>query len=142
MVFSESDDDDSSDEDREASNMLTSSPLSDEKPYLRGSSVVSTLTTSFSSSVKVQLVSPQLSSIRSKKGKEEEVDLSEVLRSSHSMNSTNSDDYSTSPPLNNLEGLVAVYPHISENMYLTRSIEPTLFDLLNELSLESFDLMT
>ena len=142
MVFSESEDDDSSDEDREASGMLTSSPLSDEKPSLRGSSVVRTLTTPFSSPVKVQLVSPQLSPIRPEKGKEEEVGLSEVSRPSRSMDSTNPDSYPTSPPLNNLEGPAAVYPHISENTYLTRSVGPTLFDLLNELSLEPFDLMT
>ncbi|KAI5117885.1 hypothetical protein M0805_002276 [Coniferiporia weirii] len=49
--------------------------------------------------------------------------------------------YPTPPPYTNLEGPAAVYPYLSDGAYSARPGGPRLYDLLNELPLAPFGLM-
>ncbi|EJD05229.1 uncharacterized protein FOMMEDRAFT_18842 [Fomitiporia mediterranea MF3/22] len=116
---------------------LRTSPLPEEKPFLRGSSVAKVSNFLSSSPVKVQPESPQLIPVRPRK----EQAKSEVPRPPRPIDLENPDRYPTPPPLENLHGPAAVYPYISDDAYSCRPGGPKLYDILNELSLEPFGIM-
>ena len=51
------------------------------------------------------------------------------------------DRYPTPPPYDDLLGPSAVFPYLPDHMYSARTNGPRLFDLLNELPLESFGVL-
>ena len=121
-----------------SNNTFNYSPPPEEKPFLRGSSVVRAPTV-LPSPVKIQPVSPSLSPVREEK---QPGTAEQVLRPPKPVDPENPDRYPTPPPLSDLEGPAAVYPYISEDAYSARPGGPKLYDILNELSLEPFGLMT
>ena len=124
------------------SDTLTVSPSLDEKPFLRGSSVMTSLTARSYSVAKIELDGPHLYPDYFAKEDLKGPGSSDVLRPPRPIDSINPSRYPTPPPLDNLEGSTAVHPYISKDAYSTRSSGPKLYDILNELSLEPFDLMS
>ncbi|KAL5525375.1 hypothetical protein ACEPAF_9245 [Sanghuangporus sanghuang] len=119
------------------------SPPSQDKPFLRGPSVVRAQTIFSSSPSKAQPSSPILSPIRPFiVAKTTILVKPRILRPPRPMDSENPDRFPTPPPFEDLEGPEAVHPYIPEDTYSDRPGGPKLYDILNELSLEPFGLMT
>ncbi|KAL5496171.1 hypothetical protein ACEPAH_3088 [Sanghuangporus vaninii] len=119
------------------------SPSSQDKPFLRGPSVVRAQTIFSSSPSKAQPSSPILSPIRPFIVAKTTIPAKlRVLRPPRPIDSEDLDRYPTPPPFEDLEGPAAVHPYIPEDTYSDRPGGPKLYDILNELSLEPFGLMT
>lgn len=113
------------------------------KAYLQGPSVMRTKSVMPSSlPMKVQPISPKLPPA----GLRDESTLANVPLPVHRPNKPihpdEPDRYPTPPPFEDLEGPAAVYPYLSADKYSCRPGGPRLFDILNELPLDRFGLMT
>lgn len=65
-----------------------------------------------------------------------------VNRPPRPIDPTAPDRYPTPPPYEDLLGPSAVYPYLPDHMYSARPGGPRIYDLLNELPLEPFGLMS
>ncbi|KAL5479052.1 hypothetical protein ACEPAI_2340 [Sanghuangporus weigelae] len=118
-------------------------PPAQDKPFLRGPSVVRAQTIFSSSPSKAQPSSPILSPIRPFIVAKTTIPaLPNILRPPRPIDPENPDRYPTPPPFDELEGPAAAHPYITEDTYSDRPGGPKLYDILNELNLEPFGLMT
>ncbi|KAL5520250.1 hypothetical protein ACEPAG_9463 [Sanghuangporus baumii] len=142
LIDSPSEEEDLSSDDQRVLHPQHSPPLQD-KPFLRGPSVVRAQTIFSSSPSKAQPSSPVLSPIRPFIVAKTTIPAQpKILRPPRPIDPENPDRYPTPPPFDDLEGPAAAHPYITEDTYSDRPGGPKLYDILNESSLEPFGLMT
>ena len=140
LIDSSSGEEESSSDDQR---ILDHSLASEDKPFLRGPSVVRAQTIFSSSPSKAQPSSPIISPIRPFMLANARTPAKpKILRPPRPIDPANPSRYPTPPPFKDLEGPTTVHPYISEDTYSDRPGGPKLYDILSELSLEPFGLMT